>query len=127
MASSDHWAQQLKDNIKLIAEIAVPLISISVAVYLASRKCKGRNRADPESPNEGPEAIIEMIQVAENESARENQITSEIAALVISICVAVYLAFRICKRRNRANPKSPNEGQAVTIEMEQVTERICPR
>ena len=66
-------AQQLKDNIKLIAEIAVPLISISVAVYLAFRKCKGRNRTDPESPNEGLEAIIEMTQVAENESARENQ------------------------------------------------------
>ena len=63
-------AQQLKDNIKLIAEIAVPLISISVAVYLAFRKCKGSN--NHESPNEGPEAIIEMTQVAENESTREN-------------------------------------------------------
>ena len=63
-------AQQLKDNIKLIAEIAVPLISISVAVYLAFRKCKGSN--NPESPNEGLEAIIEMTQVAENESTREN-------------------------------------------------------
>ena len=53
--------------------------------------------------------------------------TSEIAALVISICVAVYLAFRNCKGRHRADPKSPSEGPAVTIEMEQMTQRICPR
>lgn len=64
-------AQQLKDNIKLIAEIAVPLISISVAVYLASRRCKGRNRADPESPEEDLEAIIEVTQLAGKEFASE--------------------------------------------------------
>ena len=66
-------AQQLKANIKLVAEIAVPLISICVAVYLAFRNCKGRNRADPQSPNAGPEAILGMAQVVDNESAPVNQ------------------------------------------------------
>ena len=55
---------------KRTSEIAAPVISICVAVYLSFRNCKGSN--NPESPNEGLEAIIEMTQVAENESTREN-------------------------------------------------------
>ena len=72
-----------------LLKLAVPLISFSVAVYIAFRKCTGRIRPDPEGPNEGPAAIIEMAREAENEFAdREPNVNSTLPATChLDICL----------------------------------------